>query len=184
MNHLKDPSSHLVHWLNVIPYPRKTSPEFIKLERKYSLESPSVMYYTREGIWKGAILIVDHEELEEMDASDIHATRLNVKQVILPESCQNCKFPVAHGTVQPYCGVKGLRTSTLIRNQLVQGESREDFLDESKGSPRTTYFQDSYPDAGEARDDFWSISGDFIYRHHVEPRAKLYSPREESFLFH
>ena len=25
------------------------------------------------------------------------------------------------------------------------------------------------------------MSGNFIYRHHVEPRAKLYSPREESF---
>ena len=24
--------------------------------------------------------------------------------------------------------------------------------------------------------------GNFIYRHHVEPRVKLYSPREESFL--
>ena len=28
---------------------------------------------------------------------------------------------------------------------------------------------------------FWSMSGSFIYRHHVEPRVKLYSPREESF---
>ena len=26
--------------------------------------------------------------------------------------------------------------------------------------------------------DFWSMSGNFIYRHHVEPRVKLYSPRE------
>ena len=25
------------------------------------------------------------------------------------------------------------------------------------------------------------MSGDFRYRHHVEPRVKLYSPREESF---
>ena len=25
------------------------------------------------------------------------------------------------------------------------------------------------------------MSGNFIYRHHVEPRAKLYSPREDSF---
>ena len=41
--------------------------------------------------------------------------------------------------------------------------------------------QDSLPDAGEARNDFWSISGNFIYRHHVEPRVKLYLPREESF---
>ena len=29
--------------------------------------------------------------------------------------------------------------------------------------------------------NFGSISGNFIYRHHVEPRVKLYSPREESF---
>ena len=29
--------------------------------------------------------------------------------------------------------------------------------------------------------DFWSMSGNAIYRHHVEPRVKLYSPREESF---
>ena len=27
----------------------------------------------------------------------------------------------------------------------------------------------------------WSISGNFIYHHHVKPRVKLYSPREESF---
>ena len=25
------------------------------------------------------------------------------------------------------------------------------------------------------------MSGNFIYRHHVEPRVKIYSPREESF---
>ena len=29
--------------------------------------------------------------------------------------------------------------------------------------------------------DFWSMSGNFIFRHHVEPRVKLNSPREESF---
>ena len=29
--------------------------------------------------------------------------------------------------------------------------------------------------------DFWSMSGNFKNRHHVEPRVKLYSAREESF---
>ena len=38
----------------------------------------------------------------------------------------------------------------------------------------------SFEDAGEAQDDFWSISGDCIFRHHVEPRVKLYRPREET----
>ena len=39
----------------------------------------------------------------------------------------------------------------------------------------------SFRDAGEAINDFSSMFGDFIYRHHVEPRVKLYSPREDSF---
>ena len=39
---------------------------------------------------------------------------------------------------------------------------------------------DSLPDAGEAIKEFWSMSGSFISRHHVEPRVKLYSLRDES----
>ena len=53
------------------------------------------------------------------------------------------------------------------------------FLENQKGS--LPLLQDSFPDTGEARNDFWSMSGNFICRHHVEPRVKLYSPREESF---
>ena len=41
----------------------------------------------------------------------------------------------------------------------------------------TTHFWN----AGEAIADFWSMSGNFIYRHHVEPRVKFYSPGKESF---
>ena len=51
------------------------------------------------------------------------------------------------------------------------------FLENQKGF----FHLDSLPEAGEAINDFWSMSGSFIYRHHVEPRVKLYSPREESF---
>ena len=40
--------------------------------------------------------------------------------------------------------------------------------------------QDSFPDASEAINDFWSMSGNFIYRHHVEPRVKIYSRREKN----
>ena len=75
--------------------------------------------------------------------------------------------------------VEPLRTSTLVRHRPIQGGSNVDFLGESEGSlPQP---QDSFPDAGEAINVFWSMSGNFIYRHHVEPRVKLYSPREESF---
>ena len=67
----------------------------------------------------------------------------------------------------------------MIRQRPIRGESHLDFLRESKGSLPLPH--DSFPDAGEAICDFWSMSGNFIYRHHVEPRVKLYSPREESF---
>ena len=67
-----------------------------------------------------------------------------------------------------------------MRDLPTQGESQRDFLGESEGSPLPP-LQDSVLDAGEAMNDFWSTSGNFTNRHHVEPRVKLYSPREESF---
>ena len=67
----------------------------------------------------------------------------------------------------------------MIREHPIRGESHRDFLGESEGSLPPP--QDSVPDAGEAINDFWSMPGNFIYRRHVEPRVKLYSPREESF---
>ena len=36
-------------------------------------------------------------------------------------------------------------------------------------------------DAMEAREDFWSMSGDPVYRHHVTPRGQLYVPKDSSF---
>ena len=36
-------------------------------------------------------------------------------------------------------------------------------------------------DDAEDRADFWSIQGDFIYRHHNEPRVQLHVPKEETF---
>ena len=37
------------------------------------------------GIWKGDVLVADLEELETMDASEIHSKRLNAKEVIFPK---------------------------------------------------------------------------------------------------
>ena len=117
------------------------------------------------------------EELETMDASEIYAKRLNAKEVIFPHKGEF--FPIADGRIKPLGGDQDLRTSTLIRDHPIQGEGHVDVLGESEGSLPPPH--DSFPDAGEAIDDYWSMSGNFIYRHHVEPRVKLHSPREESF---
>ena len=67
----------------------------------------------------------------------------------------------------------------MIRERPSRGESHIDFLGQSEGSLPPPH--DSFLDAGEAINDFWSMSGNFINHHHVEPRVKLYSQREESF---
>ena len=48
-----------------------------------------------EGIWKGDIMVADIEELEEMDASELHARRLNAKEVLTPQRSGNFIFLVA-----------------------------------------------------------------------------------------
>ena len=114
-----------------------------------------------------------------MDASNIYSKRLNAKEVIFPKQGEFI-LPIADGRIKLSGGDQELRTPTLIREHPIRGESQRDFLGESEGSPPSPP-QDSLPDASEAINDFWSMSGNFIYHHHVEPRVKLYSPREESY---
>ena len=113
-----------------------------------------------------------------MDASEIYSKKLNAKEVIFPKENGKIIFPIADGRIKPLGGDQDLRTSTLIRQRPARGESHVDFLGESVGSLPPPH--DSFPDAGEAINDFWSMSGNFIFRNHVEPRVKLFSPREES----
>ena len=129
-------------------------------------------------IWKGDVLIADLEELETMDASEIYSKRLNAKEVIFPKQGEFI-FPIADGRIKTLGGDQDLKTSTLVRHRPIQGDGHVDFLGESEGSLPQPH--DSFPDAGEAINDFWFMSGSFMFRHHVEPRVKLYSPREESF---
>ena len=114
-----------------------------------------------------------------MDASEIYTKRLNAKEVIFHKEKGDFIFPVADGRIKPLGGDQELRTPTLIREYPIRGEGYVDCLGEPEGSLPPP--QDSLPDAGEATNDFWSMSGNLKNRHHVEPRVKLYSPREESF---
>ena len=85
------------------------------------------------GIWKGDVLIADLEELETMNASEIFSKRLNAKEVIFLKEKGEFIFPIADGRIKLLGGDQGLRTSTLMRQRPIQGESRIDFLGESEG---------------------------------------------------
>ena len=133
-------------------------------------------------IWKGDIMVADIEELEEMDASELHARRLNAKEVLTPQRSGNFIFPVADGTVKIFGREQRLRTSTLTRERPERAQEQETLRGKSDELDSPTQLQDDstrYDE--EAKDDFWTITGEFIDRHHVVPRVKLYMPKEESF---
>ena len=102
------------------------------------------------------------------------------KEVLTPTSGEKFIFPIPDGTVRLSGADQVLRISTLIRDRPDRGKEQGNLRGESDGSSSTPLRDSSWFD-GEARNDFWSISGNLIYRHHVEPRVELYVPREESF---
>ena len=53
------------------------------------------MYCMREESGEETLMIADIEELEEMDASELHARRLNAKEVSTPQRGGNFIFRVA-----------------------------------------------------------------------------------------
>ena len=72
---------------------------------------------------EGDVLVADIEELETMDASEIYSKRLNAKEVIFLN--ENGKFilPAPDGRIKLPGGDQELRTSTLIREHPIRGES-------------------------------------------------------------
>ena len=129
------------------------------------------------GISKGDIMIADIEELEEMDASELHVRRLNAKEVSTSQRSGSFIFSVAVGTVRIFGVKQCLRTSTLTQDRPERGDEQEILRGKSDELHSPTPLQeDSTRDVEKANNDFWSITVVFIYRHHVE-----HMPRKESF---
>ena len=111
------------------------------------------------GIWKGDNVVADIEELEEMDASELHARRLNAKAVLTPQRRGNFIFPIADGTVKIFGREQRLRTSTLNRERPERGEEQEILLGKIRRITFSNPLQeDSTRDDEEAKNDFWSIT--------------------------
>ena len=178
-NHSKDRLFHLVHCLSITLSLRRTSQESINLKRKSYLDCSSDTHCTRGEFGRVTHWLQTLRSWRRWTHRKATQKKLNAKEVIFPKEKREFIFPIADGRIKPLGGDQDLRTSTLIRQRPIQGESHLDFLGESEGSLPPP--QDSHPDAGAAISDFWSLSRNFKNRHYVEPRVKLYSPREESF---
>ena len=86
-------------------------------------------------------------------------------------------FPVAEGTAKLSRGDHEFREPTPRPEQPVRSEV---LSGELQGEPEEPQPTESKDDA-EARKDFWCIQGDFIYRHHIEPRV---CREKNHYLFH
>ena len=91
------------------------------------------------------------------------AARINAKNVLIRQDDDERDYE--------------FRAPTLLRETTVR---REDLTRELHGEPGVSQPTEPTDDA-EARADFWSIQGGFIFRHHNEPRVQLYVPKEETF---
>ena len=129
------------------------------------------------GIWKGDVLIADIEELEMLDASEIHPRRLNAKEVLITHKDGEFVFPVADSSATLAGRDYDFQEPTLGREHTVK---RENLSGESQGD-RAEFHPEETKDDAETLKDFWSIQGDSIYRPLIEPRVHLYVPKEESF---
>ena len=84
----------------------------------------------------------DIEEVEEMDASEIHARRFNAKEVLTPMSGDNFISTAADGTVKISGGDRRLNISTLIPDRPERGDEQEVLQGESGGLSSPSPHQD------------------------------------------
>ena len=121
----------------------------------------------RGGIWKGDILIADIDELENLGASEIYPRRLNAKEVLITQKDEEYVFPVTDGSARSSARDDEFQEPTLRRESTVR---RQNLSGESQGGREELQLEEKNDE--EVHQDFWSIQGDFIYRHHIEAKVQ------------
>ena len=84
--------------------------------------------YAGLGIWKGDIMVADIEELENMNASQIHPRRIDTQEVLTPQRV-NISFSRSQ-LEQSSCleGIRVFRRTTSLQDHLARGEEHNDDL--------------------------------------------------------
>ena len=124
-------------------------------------------------IWVGDFSVA---ELDNLDASKVHARRLSAREVLTSKKGEQIIFSFADGSGKLWRDHE-IREPTLRRDQPVMSEDlRKELQGNWEGSQPTEKKDDA-----EARNDFWSMEGHFVDRYHIEHRIQLHVSKEESF---
>ena len=156
-------------WAHADPFPVQEK------QLQPHLESFLGMSWSREEFGKEIL-----EDLEELEASEIYPRRINAKELLIRQKDDEFIFPVADGTAKLSGRDYDFREPTLRREQTVRSQ---DLSGELQGEPEELQPTESRDDA-EARRDFYSVQGDFIYRHHNEPEFSQMCRKKKHSLCH
>ena len=95
-----------------------------------------------------------------MDASELHARRLNAKEVLTPQRSGQSQME----QLKIFGGEQRLRTSTSTQDCPERGEEQEILQGKSDELQSPTPLQeDSTRDDKEAKSDFWTITRELIH---------------------
>ena len=142
----------------------------------------SAMYWMREESGKETLWSQTLKNWRRW-TSELHARRLNAKEVLTPQRSGNFIFLVADGTVKTFGGDSVWEHPPQPGSDRNEAKNKKFFKEIQMNGmlhPITKKTQNRDDDE-EARNDFWTITGEFICRHHVVRRVKLYVPQEETF---
>ena len=113
--------------------------------------------------------------MENTDGSEIYSRRNNAKDMLIRQ--QGDEFIYFLQMAQQNCQEETTNSENPLRRE--QAVRRENLRGEFQGEPEESQPTELKDDA-EARTDFWSIEGVFIYRRHNEPEFN-YVPKEVTF---
>ena len=112
------------------------------------------------------------EDFKKSDASEICPRRLDAKEVLITHKDGEIVFPVADGSATLSGRDYDFQEPTLRQESTLK---RENLSGESHGD-RKEFRPEETKDDAETHEDFWSIQGDFVYRHHIEPTKRKIIP--------
>ena len=161
-SHLKDQWFRLERWWNNVLFLRKTSQDSISFVRRCCLECSLDMHCMR---WKFGR--VRNPCSKTQCKGNYHAEKLRKLHI---SSLRWNSWIVWRRSWNPEINLNAGPTRKRRRAQW--WSSKRKF-----GQVSANWRNDDR----ETRNDFWSIEGNYTYRHHVKRRVQLYVPKEETF---
>ena len=146
------------------------------------------------GGWTGDLLVSDWEQIENAKrTSDIHVKRFKAEEVVIIIKQNQYCFPITTGNLR----VPGETNKQLIRrvSSSTQNKNKEQLPGAIHGEPEAADAEEAEearsspsshidePHHQVAPEDYWTMKGDLLVRHHLQPRKELFVPEESNMPF-